>query len=68
MNPLYLRDIGSAIYAERQKQGIIQKDLAIKCKLSEGAIMRIENGRPVSTRTMEKVCRQLGLKIKIERA
>ena len=63
-----LRDIGSSIYAERQRQGIIQKDLAAKCNLSEGAIMRLENGRPCNTRTLEKVCRQLGLKIKIERA
>ena len=54
------------IIAERQRQGIIQKDLAAKCRLSEGAIMRLENGRPVSTKTLEKVCNALGIMLKAE--
>jgi len=66
MNPLYLRNIGRAIYNDRNRQGIIQKDLANKCNLSEGAIMRLENGRPVSTKTLEKVCIALNMAIKAE--
>ena len=62
-----LIEIGGVIYKTRKDSGLIQKELAARCGVTEAVLTRIENGRYVNTKSMVKVCRALGLELKVER-
>lgn len=62
-----LVEIGGVIYMARKSRGLIQKELAARCGISEAVLTRIENGRHVNTRSMMKVCRALGLELMVDR-
>ena len=50
----------------RIKKGMTQKDLAEKIGTKQTAIARLESGREnISIDSLEKICRSMGVKIKI---
>ena len=64
-------EVARALIEARQRAGLTQAELAARMKTTQSAVARLEGGRvPPSTRTLEKVARATGtrLRIRFERA
>lgn len=62
-----LNEIGEAIKNRRKEIGMTQQELAVLCKMTQPTIAKIENGLvSPNLRNIKKICKALGLKIKIE--
>lgn len=56
-----LIELGYRIRRQRIQMGLKQKDLAEKAAVSLVSISSLENGRPVTTETLVRILRSLGL-------
>lgn len=62
-----LNEIGEAVKNRRKEIGMTQQELAVLCKMTQPTIAKIENGLvSPNLRNIKKICKALGLKIKIE--
>ena len=58
------KDIGDKIKVLREQSGLTQKDLAMRLRISQQIISRIESGRQnVSVETLDNICTALGVKV-----
>ena len=56
-----------ALVEARTRAGITQAELAARMKTTQSAVARLESGRaPPSTRTLEKVARATGTRLRIQ--
>ncbi len=55
-----LGELGERIRAERIAAGVKQRELADRAAVSVDSVSSLENGRPVSTATLQRVLRALG--------
>ena len=55
-----LNELGKRIRAERIATGLKQRELADRAAISVDSLSSLENGRPVSTATLQRVLRALG--------
>ena len=60
-------DLARALIEARTRAGITQAELAARMKTTQSAVARLESGRvPPSTRTLEKVARATGTRLRIQ--
>ena len=52
--------LGERVKRERIAQGFKQKELAAKAAVSADALSSLENGRPVTTKTLARVLKAMG--------
>jgi transcriptional regulator with XRE-family HTH domain len=55
-----LEELGKRVRAERIAAGLKQRELADRAAISVDSLSSLENGRPVSTATLQRVLRALG--------
>ena len=59
-------DLARTLIEARTRAGITQAELAARMKTTQSAVARLESGRvPPSTRTLEKVARATGTRLRI---
>ena len=59
-------ELARALIEARSRAGITQAELAARMKTTQSAVARLESGRvPPSTRTLEKVARATGTRLRI---
>ncbi len=59
-------EIARALIEARQAAGFTQAELAARMKTTQSAVARLESGRiPPSTRTLEKVAKATGTRLRI---
>ena len=60
-------ELARALIEARTRAGITQAELAARMKTTQSAVARLESGRvPPSTRTLEKVARATGTRLRIQ--
>ncbi|MCY4318683.1 MAG: helix-turn-helix transcriptional regulator [Alphaproteobacteria bacterium] len=60
-------ELGRALIEARTRAGMTQAELAARMKTTQSAVARLESGRvPPSTRTLEKVARATGTRLRIQ--
>ena len=60
-------EVACALIKARTRAGLTQAELATRMKTTQSAIARLESGRtPPSTRTLEKVARATGTRLRIQ--
>ena len=60
-------ELARALVEARTRAGITQAELAARMKTTQSAVARLESGRvPPSTRTLEKVARATGTRLRIQ--
>lgn len=58
--------VARALIEARTSAGLTQAELAVRMKTTQSAVARLESGRvPPSTRTLEKVARATGTRLRI---
>ena len=58
---------GERIKQERLAKDMTKTELARMCNLTYATINKLEKGKMVTAKTLEKVCSALGLKIKLKK-
>ena len=60
-------EVARALIEARARAGFTQAELAARMKTTQSAVARLESGRvPPSTRTLEKVARATGTRLRIQ--
>ena len=60
-------EVARALIEARTRAGLTQAELAARMKTTQSAVARLESGRtPPSTRTLEKVARATGTRLRIQ--
>ena len=60
-------EVARALIEARTRAGFTQAQLAARMKTTQSAVARLESGRvPPSTRTLEKVARATGTRLRIQ--
>jgi len=60
-------ELARALIEARTRAGMTQAELAERMKTTQSAVARLESGRvPPSTRTLEKVARATGTRLRIQ--
>ena len=60
-------ELARALVGARKRAGITQAELAARMKTTQSAVARLESGRvPPSTRTLEKIARATGTRLRIQ--
>ena len=60
-------EVARALIEARTRAGLTQAELAERMKTTQSAVARLESGRtPPSTRTLEKVARATGTRLRIQ--
>ena len=60
-------DLARTLIEARTRAGMTQAELAARMKTTQSAVARLESGRvPPSTRTLEKVARATGTRLRIQ--
>lgn len=62
-NAYGMDQVGAFIKKERRRQGVTQADFAETIGVSHATLSALENGRSVSTATLERALQFLGLKL-----
>lgn len=57
--------IGETIKRERKKQRLTQQQVAEKCGLTYASVLNIESGKGCNLNSIQKICKVLGLELKI---